>query len=182
MQIQLKWIVEIRPIRFIDMQDTKSLELLDKITGGNKPYKFIVREKSIDNFDKCIRLWQDTNIVIGKLREIVEHEKSFEEESFLYNYKGKDKNDISKIFDFFYSSLSNRVFNSFCYFDPSDGFENYNIYLKYKNKYTLVCILYGQGSTCIIKPVKPEEIKTDKDVIILDNIHCSISGEVSFYV
>ena len=30
----------------------------------------------------------------------------------------------------------------------------------------MVCILYGQGSTCIIKPVKPEEIKTDKEKAI----------------
>lgn len=145
------------------------------------PRKYIIRERSIDKFDSVLKDWIRTNKVLGKLKEIVEKEKSFEEESLQYNYKGKDKKAILDVMEFFYENLYKRVFHPFTYIDNSDCFENYNIYVKYKNKYTWICMLYGQGSTCIIKSVKENEIKTNKTIINLDTIHCSISGEVNFY-
>ena len=42
------------------------------------PRKYIIRERSLDKFDSALKEWIRTNKVLGKLKEIVENEKSFE--------------------------------------------------------------------------------------------------------
>lgn len=95
-----------------------------------------------------------TEEVINKLKELVEAKKSFEEESFMYEYEGPDKKLIGYCMDFFYERLYKPEYKNFIFYYPDDGFENYNYQIKYKDKYSEVNIIYGQGSTCIIKPIE----------------------------
>ena len=83
----------------------------------SKPYRVIV--KNSDNpeykghfdvmFKERIRLGK----MLGKLRKIVDKQKRFDEESLMYKYKGKDKDEIWSCMEFFYQNLWNKSFREF---------------------------------------------------------------------
>ena len=116
--------------------------------------------------------------MLFKLKELVEKQKAFEEESMLYKYKGKDKDTIWSCMEFFYQNLWNKDFKEFVYTDPKDKWENYHIQLTYKNKYSEVEIVYGIGSFCIIGPSK--KVSTNSKVLDLDKVVILTSTEVIY--
>ena len=71
----------------------------------------------------------------------------------------------------------------FIWSDDKDEWENYNILLKYKDKYSLVSIVYGIGSFCVISPADEEYMKKHKaEIINLENVHVKTTGEIILYV
>lgn len=119
------------------------------------------------------------NQMFSKLIELVKTGKTFEEESMLYNYNGKDKDLIWSCMEFFYQNLWNKEFKEFIYNDPEDEWENYNIQLKYKDHYSKVSIVYGIGSFCVIAPI--EKLDEEKSTILnLENIHVMTSGDIVY--
>ena len=117
--------------------------------------------------------------MLRKLIELVKEQKTFEEESMLYNYEGKDKDDIWSCMEFFYQNLWNKNFREFIWTNSADEWENYNIQLKYKDKYSIVEIVYGIGSFCVIKPL--EKINDKYKVLNLENITVKANTEVIYY-
>lgn len=140
--------------------------------------KTIIRTKTSKNPFELIKTYFKTKKVLNKLKSLILSRSCFEEESLLYTYKGEDKDDIWAVMEFFYTLLWKKETNKFCYTDPSDYWENYNFYVYYLGKYSLISILYGIGSTCIIKPVALKEIKTTKRIIDLNKIKYNIFGEI----
>lgn len=118
--------------------------------------------------DKLLSFKKDKTKMLSKLKKLVIQQQSFEEESMLYNYKGKDKNLIWSCMEFFYENLWTKEFREFIWSDNNDDWENYHIQLKCKNKFTEVTIVYGIGAFCVIAPLdKP----TDKSKILdLDKV------------
>ena len=118
--------------------------------------------------DKLLSFKKDKTKMLSKLKKLVTQQQSFEEESMLYNYKGKDKNLIWSCMEFFYENLWTKEFREFIWSDNNDDWENYHIQLKCKNKFTEVTIVYGIGAFCVIAPLdKP----TDKSKILdLDKV------------
>lgn len=118
--------------------------------------------------DKLLSFKKDKTKMLSKLKKLVLQQQSFEEESMLYNYKGKDKNLIWSCMEFFYENLWTKEFREFIWSDNNDDWENYHIQLKCKNKFTEVTIVYGIGAFCVIAPLdKP----TDKSKILdLDKV------------
>ena len=102
-------------------------------------------------------------VMLAKLKQLVEKEKTFEEESMLYHYKGRDKEAIWACMEFFYKNIWNKKYPFWS--DMNDKWENYNIIIRYKDKISMVAIVYGIGSTCVIGPAKD---KYPKDKPILD--------------
>lgn len=139
-------------------------------------HKYKIKNKTFANPIKLVKNYFTLKTVFKKLKEIVENRFRFEEESMLYTYQGNDKNEIWLVMEFFYSNLWNKEFRKFNFTDPTDEWENYNFYVHYKGKYSLVSIIYGIGSTCIIVPI--EKIEPDKLVLDLDNIKYNIFGEI----
>ena len=92
------------------------------------------------SFDKLISFKKDKTKILDKLKELVVKQKTFEEESMLYNYKGKDKDLIWSCMEFFYVNLWNKEFREFIYTDDKDSWENYHIQLKCKNKFTNITV------------------------------------------
>lgn len=117
--------------------------------------------------------------MFAKLREIVKEQKTFEEESLQYKYKGKDKDTIWSCMEFFYQNLWNKNFREFIWTNSADEWENYNIQLKYKDKYSIVEIVYGIGSFCVIKPL--EQINDKYKVLDLEKIVIKTNTEVIYY-
>lgn len=117
--------------------------------------------------------------MLRKLIELVKEQKTFEEESMLYNYEGKDKDDIWSCMEFFYQNLWNKNFREFIWTNSADEWENYNIQLKYKDKYSIVEIVYGIGSFCVIKPL--EQINDKYKVLDLEKITVKTNTEVIYY-
>lgn len=121
--------------------------------------------------------------MFAKLIELVKEQKSFEEESMLYNYEGADKDQIWECMEFFYQNLWEKGMREFIWTDEKDEWENYNILLKYKDKYSLVSIVYGIGSFCVIASADEEYMKTHKaEIIDLENVHVKTTGEIILYV
>lgn len=139
-------------------------------------HKYKIKNKTFANPIKLVKNYFTLKTVFKKLKEIVENRSRFEEESMLYTYQGNDKNEIWLVMEFFYSNLWDKEFRKFNFTDPSDEWENYNFYVHYKGKYSLVSIIYGIGSTCIIVPI--EKVEPDKLVLNLDNIKYNIFGEI----
>lgn len=139
-------------------------------------HKYKIKNKTFANPIKLVKNYFTLKTVFKKLKEIVENRSRFEEESMLYTYQGNDKNEIWLVMEFFYSNLWDKEFRKFNFTDPSDEWENYNFYVHYKGKYSLVSIIYGIGSTCIIVPI--EKVEPDKLVLDLDNIKYNIFGEI----
>lgn len=139
-------------------------------------HKYKIKNKTFANPIKLVKNYFTLKTVFKKLKEIVENRSRFEEESMLYTYQGNDKNEIWLVMEFFYSNLWDKEFRKFNFTDPTDEWENYNFYVHYKGKYSLVSIIYGIGSTCIIVPI--EKIEPDKLVLDLDNIKYNIFGEI----
>lgn len=139
-------------------------------------HKYKIKNKTFANPIKLVKNYFTIKTVINKLKEIVENRYRFEEESMLYTYQGNDKNEIWLVMEFFYSNLWDKEFRKFNFTDPTDEWENYNFYVHYKGKYSLVSIIYGIGSTCIIVPI--EKIEPNKLVLDLDNIKYNIFGEI----
>lgn len=122
------------------------------------------------SFDKLLSFKKNKTKMLDKLKELVVKQKTFEEESMLYNYKGKDKDLIWSCMEFFYVNLWNKEFREFIYTDDKDSWENYHIQLKCKNKFTEVTIVYGIGAFCVIAPLdkptnKSKILDLDKVVI-----------------
>ena len=116
--------------------------------------------------------------VFAKLIELVKKRKSYEEESLMYNYKGKDKDEIWSCMEFFYKNLYNPAFREFIWYDDIDKWENYNITVKYRDLYSEINIVYGIGSFCVIKPVeKPVE---KGKVLDLEHIVVLTTGEIIY--
>jgi hypothetical protein len=115
--------------------------------------------------------------IFAKLKELVYHQKSFEEESMMYHYDGSDKQDIWDCMEFFYSNLWNTNFRDYVYTDPTEEFENYNIQLEYMGKQSEVTVVYGIGSFCAISPMNhpPTNAST---VLDLDKIVVKTSCEI----
>jgi hypothetical protein len=118
-------------------------------------------------------------IVINKLKELVRKQKTFEEESMLYKYKGKDKDEIWSCMEFFYQNLYNKNFRDFVYSDSDDKWENYHFQLEYQGHYSEVEIVYGIGAFCVIHPVKGP---TDKSKVIhLEFLVAEYTGRLTYY-
>ena len=118
--------------------------------------------------------------MFAKLREIVKEQKTFEEESLMYKYEGKDKDIIWSCMEFFYQNLWNPHFREFIWTNPADDWENYNIQLKYKDKYSDVTIVYGIGAFCVIGPMQTPPNNKSK-VLDLEKITVKTNTEVIYY-
>ena len=79
--------------------------------------------------DKLLSFKKDKTKMLSKLKKLVTQQQSFEEESMLYNYKGKDKNLIWSCMEFFYENLWTKEFREFIWSDNNDDWENYHIQL-----------------------------------------------------
>lgn len=141
----------------------------------------VIVPANIENitFDNLLREKVNLSKTISKLKELVEKEKTFEEESMLYQYKGKDKDEIWSCMEFFYKNLWTKEFREFIYTDPKDNWENYHIQLKYKEKYSEVTIVYGIGSFCVIGPQKEVPNKKSK-ILDLDKIVIKTNTEILY--
>lgn len=139
--------------------------------------------KGMAGLVELLKIRHKRNRMFAKLIELVKEQKSFEEESMLYNYDGADKDQIWECMEFFYQNLWEKGLKEFIWSDDKDEWENYNILLKYKDKYSLVSIVYGIGSFCIIAPADEEYMKTHKaEIIDLENVHVKTTGEIILYV
>jgi len=119
-------------------------------------------------FDKLLSFKKDKTKMLAKLKELVVKQKTFEEESMLYNYNGKDKDEIWSCMEFFYENLYTKEFRQFIWNDTRDDWENYHIQLKCKDKFTEVEIVYGIGSFCIIRPL--DKITKNSEILDLDKV------------
>lgn len=139
--------------------------------------------KGMNGLVKLLKIRFKRNRMFAKLIELVKEQKSFEEESMLYNYEGADKDQIWECMEFFYQNLWEKGMREFIWTDNNAKWENYNILLKYKDKYSCVSIIYGIGSFCVIAPANEEYMKKHKaEIIDLENIHVKTTGEIILYV
>ena len=115
--------------------------------------------------------------MFDKLKEIVEQQKTFEEENLQYNYKGEDKEDIWHCMEFFYQNIWVKNFRPFVYSDKDD-WENYHIQLEYNGKYTEVEIVYGIGAFCVIYPMNHKPTNASK---VLDLNKITVNGDEVHY-
>lgn len=107
----------------------------------------IAKTEKLKNFDK--------------LKELVEQQKYFEEESLQYDYKGSDKEEIWNCMEFFYENLYHKAFRPYIY-SANDDWENYHIQLEYNGKFTEVEIVYGIGAFCVIYPMTHKPTNASK--------------------
>jgi hypothetical protein len=149
-----------------------------------KPYRVIV--KNSDNpeykghFEVMLRKKVELSKMLAKLKEIVEQAKSYEEESLMYKYRGKDKDEIWSCMEFFYQNLWNKDFREFVWTDPTDNWENYHIALKYKDKWAEVQIVYGIGAFCVIGPGLSTPWTKDLKYLDLDKVNISTTTDVIY--
>ena len=133
--------------------------------------------KGVDGLAKMVKLKVERDKMFCKLRELVKEQKSFEEESLQYTYKGDDKEDIWSCMEFFYANLWTKEFREFIWSDNKDDWENYNIQLKLKDKYSLVTIVYGIGAFCVIAPTTYD---SSKPVLDLEKIVVKTTSEIIY--
>lgn len=133
--------------------------------------------KGTDGLDKMVKLKVERDKMFRELRELVKEQKSFEEESLLYTYNGEDKEDIWSCMEFFYANLWAKELLEFIWTDEKDNWENYNIQLKYKDKYSLVTIVYGIGAFCVIAPTTYD---SSKPVLDLEKIEVKTTSEIIY--
>ena len=133
--------------------------------------------KGTDGLAKMVKLKVERDKMFCKLRELVKEQKSFEEESLQYTYKGEDKEDIWSCMEFFYANLWAKELLEFIWTDEKDNWENYNIQLKYKDKYSLVTIVYGIGAFCVIAPTTYD---SSKPVLDLEKIEVKTTSEIIY--
>lgn len=151
----------------------------------SKPYRVIV--KNSDNpeykghFDVMLKEKVKLSKMLAKLKEIVDKQKAFEEESLMYKYKGKDKDEIWSCMEFFYQNLWNKSFREFIWSDDKDEWENYHIYLKYNNKWSEVQIIYGIGAFCVIGPGLSKPWIEGMKYLDLDKINIATNTDVILY-
>lgn len=133
--------------------------------------------KGVDGLAKMVKLKVERDKMFSKLRELVESQKFFEEESLQYTYKGEDKEDIWACMEFFYANLWTKEFREFIWSDNKDDWENYNIQLKLKDNYSLVTIVYGVGAFCVIAPTTYD---SSKPVLDLEKIVVKTTSEIIY--
>ena len=133
--------------------------------------------KGVDGLAKMVKLKVEREKMFCKLRELVKEQKSFEEESLQYTYKGEDKEDIWACMEFFYANLWTKEFREFIWSDNKDDWENYNIQLKLKDNYSLVTIVYGIGAFCVIAPTSYD---SSKPVLDLEKIVVKTTSEIIY--
>lgn len=133
--------------------------------------------KGMDGLAKMVKLKVEREKMFSKLRELVKEQKSFEEESLQYTYKGDDKEDIWACMEFFYANLWTKEFREFIWSDNKDDWENYNIQLKLKDNYSLVTIVYGIGAFCVIKHTTYD---STKPVLDLEKIVVKTTSEIIY--
>lgn len=133
--------------------------------------------KGVDGLAKMVKLKVERDKMFCKLRELVKEQKSFEEESLQYNYKGEDKEDIWACMEFFYANLWTKEFREFIWSDNKDDWENYNVQLKYKDNYSLVTIVYGIGAFCVIKH---STYDSTKPVLDLEKVVVKTTSEIIY--
>lgn len=133
--------------------------------------------KGVDGLAKLVKLKVERDKMFCKLRELVKEQKSFEEESLQYTYKGEDKEDIWACMEFFYANLWTKEFREFIWSDKKDDWENYNVQLKLKNNYSLVTIVYGIGAFCVIAPTTYD---SSKPVLDLEKIVVKTTSEIIY--
>lgn len=132
------------------------------------------------NFAELLKDVVKQRKMLAKLKEIVLKGKAYEEESLMYKYKGKDKEEIWSCMEFFYANLWNPAFKDYIWTDPTDNWENYHIALKYKDKLTEVQIIYGIGSFCVIGPGLSTPWTKDLKYLDLDKIVLKTNLEVLY--
>jgi hypothetical protein len=118
--------------------------------------------------------------MLAKLREIVDKGKSYEEESLMYKYRGKDKDEIWSCMEFFYQNLWNRDFHEFVWTNAYDEWENYHVYLKYGNKWAEVEIVYGIGAFCVIGPGLSKPWIEGMKYLDLDKINIATNTDIVY--
>lgn len=133
--------------------------------------------KGMDGLAKMVKLKVERDKMFSKLRELVESQKFFEEESLQYTYKGDDKEDIWACMEFFYANLWTKEFHEFIWSDNKDDWENYNVQLKYKDNYSLVTIVYGIGAFCVIKHTTYD---SSKPVLDLEKVVVKTTSEIIY--
>jgi hypothetical protein len=133
--------------------------------------------KGVDGLAKMVKLKVERDKMFSKLRELVESQKFFEEESLQYTYKGDDKEDIWACMEFFYANLWTKEFREFIWSDNKDDWENYNVQLKYKDNYSLVTIVYGIGAFCVIKHTTYD---STKPVLDLEKVVVKTTSEIIY--
>lgn len=135
--------------------------------------------KSWAGIFELIKKKHKNDMMLKKLIEIVKEGLCFEEELLMYGYKGGDRDLIWSCMEFFYQNLYNLDFKDFIWNDDSDEWENYNFQIKYKDHLSSVEIVYGIGSTCIIKPA--ESVSDKAKVLNLENLHFKVNGDIVYY-
>ena len=140
----------------------------------------IVKDKlNYKKFDDVLGYISNFSKMLLKLKELVQKQKTFEEESLQYKYKGKDKEEIWFCMEFFYQNLWNaKEFRPFVYTDLNDDWENYHFQLEYKGKYSEVEIIYGIGAFCVIHPLK--ELNNKSKILHLDKIKMNKMTEIEY--
>lgn len=133
--------------------------------------------KGVDGLANLVKLKVERDKMFCKLRELVKEQKSFEEESLQYTYKGEDKEDIWACMEFFYANLWTKEFREFIWSDNKDDWENYNVQLKYKDNYSLVTIVYGIGAFCVIKHTTYD---STKPVLDLEKVVVKTTSEIIY--
>lgn len=151
----------------------------------SKPYRVIV--KNSDNpeykghFDVMLKEKVKLTKMLFKLKEIVAKGKFFEEESLMYHYKGKDKEEIWSCMEFFYQNLWNKDFREFIWSNTDDEWENYHVYLKYNNMWSEVEIIYGIGAFCVISPKLTKPWQEGMKYLDLDKVNIATNTDVILY-
>lgn len=131
-------------------------------------------------FDELLKEVVKQRKMLAKLKELVLKGKAYEEESLMYKYRGKDKDEIWSCMEFFYANLWNKAFKDYVWTNPTDEWENYHIVLKYKDKWAEVQIVYGIGAFCVIGPNLSTPITDDLKYIDLDKLVIKTNLEVIY--
>ena len=144
--------------------------------------KVLVKAQNLHkNFAELLKDVVKQRKMLAKLKELVLKGKAYEEESLMYTYKGKDKEEIWSCMEFFYENLWNTAFRDYIWTDPTDNWENYHITLKYKDKWAEVQIIYGIGSFCVIGPRLTKPWQEGMKYLDLDKIVLKTNLEVLYY-
>ncbi len=74
-------------------------------------------------FDVLLKEVVKQRKMLAKLKDLVLKSKAYEEESLMYKYKGKDKDEIWSCMEFFYANLWNPAFKDYVWTNPTDEWE-----------------------------------------------------------
>ena len=117
------------------------------------------------SFNDYVKKIKSLKTMLSVLKAVVAQEKVYEEESMLYK-KPKAAKHVWPCMEFFYQNLWNKNFPVWS--DKKEKWENYNILISYNGKVSVVSIIYGIGSSCVIAPL--DKVPKGKPILELERI------------